>query len=91
MIGSSGYEGLSAEVSFGNKIIHIFSDNVRHVVWAKHMLFFYKNIQMIEPLFAKGNSVCGEINARVWGGYGIECSVGCACSPAQCTFLGESF
>ena len=40
MIGSSGYEGLSAEVSFGNKIIHIFSDNVRHVVWAKHMPFF---------------------------------------------------
>lgn len=40
MIASSGYEDLSAEVSFGNKLIHIFSDNVRHVVWANHMPFF---------------------------------------------------
>lgn len=54
-------------------------------------LFFDKNIQMIESLFAKGNSVCGEINARVWGGYGIECSAGCACSLGQQAFLGESF
>jgi len=68
MIGSSGYEGLSTEVSFGNKLMHIFSDDVRHVVWANHMPFFDKNIQLIEPFFAKGNSVCGEINARVWGG-----------------------
>lgn len=54
-------------------------------------LFFDKNIQWIEHLLAKGNSGCGEINARVWGGYGIECSAGCVCSPAQCAFLGESF